>query len=71
MVRRGIQEREIVQAIQHEHWQPAEQGRIERFADFHYGSDWNGRYYETKRVRPIFVEEAHEIVVVTVYSYYF
>lgn len=71
MLRRGIQEHEVIHAIQHEQWQPAEQGRTECFADFYYGGDWNGRYYETKRVRPIFVEEADEIVVVTVYSYYF
>jgi len=28
-------------------------------------------YYATKRVRPIFVEETTEIVVVTAYTYYF
>jgi len=33
--------------------------------------EWNGILYETKQVRPIFVEEASEIVVVTVYVYYF
>jgi len=27
--------------------------------------------YVTKQVRPVFVEEAMEIVVVTVYTYYF
>jgi len=27
--------------------------------------------YATKQVRPVFVEEATEIVVVTVYTYYF
>jgi hypothetical protein len=39
--------------------------------DFAYGQDWNGRFYTTKQVRPILVDEAHEIVVVTVYVYYF
>ena len=32
---------------------------------------WNGVFYATKRVRPIFVEEVAEIVVVTVYTYFF
>jgi hypothetical protein len=32
---------------------------------------WNGRVSATKQVRPIFVEEAEAIVVVTVYVYYF
>jgi len=39
--------------------------------DFPYGKQWNGVFYGTKQVRPIFVEEAEEIVVVTVYVYYF
>ena len=39
--------------------------------DFVFGKDWNGKTYRTKQVRPIFVEEADEIVVVTVYVYYF
>jgi hypothetical protein len=30
-----------------------------------------GKRYATKQVRPIFVEEEREIVVVTVYTYYF
>ena len=32
---------------------------------------YNGKYYETKQIRPIFVEEPGEIIVVTVYVYYF
>jgi hypothetical protein len=32
---------------------------------------WNGTFYATKRVRPIFVEDRAEIVVVTVYTYFF
>jgi len=32
---------------------------------------WNGVRYGTKQVRPIFVEESDEIVVVTVYVYSF
>ena len=31
---------------------------------------WNNRYYAMKQVRPIFVDEPDEIVVVTVYVYY-
>jgi len=39
--------------------------------DFAYAKEWNGKSYLTKRVRPVFVEEPSEIVVVTVYTYYF
>ena len=30
-----------------------------------------GKVYRTKRVRPIFADETNEILVVTVYVYYF
>jgi hypothetical protein len=68
---RGASEQEVVEAIRTAPWGPAERGRLECRKDFAYGQDWNGRCYATKRVRPIFVEEADEIVVVTVDVYYF
>ena len=37
---------------------------------FAFNRDWNKKFYATKEVRPIFAEEADEIVVVTVYTYY-
>ena len=39
--------------------------------DYVFDSVWNRRHYAVKQVRPIFVEEPTEIVVVTVYVYYF
>lgn len=39
--------------------------------DFLFNADWNGKHYATKQVRPVFAEEETEIVVVTVYTYYF
>ena len=48
--------------------QRAEQKRTK---DFPFAADWNGRTYATKQVRPVFVDEPNEIVVVTVYTYYF
>jgi hypothetical protein len=68
---RGATEQEVVEAIRTASWGPAERRRLECRKDFVYGQDWNGRFYATKQVRPIFVEEADEIVVVTVYVYYF
>jgi hypothetical protein len=68
---RGTTEEEIAEAIRTTPWEPAELGRLECRKDFAYGREWNGKFYETKQVRPIFVEEADEIVVVTVYVYYF
>jgi len=71
LTRRGVSEDEVIEVIRTSSWQPAELGRLERRKNFLYGREWNGKFYETKQVRPIFVEEAEEIVVVTVYSYYF
>jgi hypothetical protein len=31
---------------------------------------WNNVYYKTKEVRPIFIEEEKEIIVITVYTYF-
>jgi hypothetical protein len=71
LVRRGVSEDEVIEAIRVSPWQQAELGRLESRKDFPFAGEWNGKFYGTKQVRPIFVEEASEIVVVTVYSYYF
>jgi hypothetical protein len=71
LARRGISEDEVIEAIRTSSWQPAELGRLECRKDFPCQREWNGKFYKTKQVRPIFVEETDEIVVVTVYSYYF
>ena len=68
---RGFTATEVEEAIRTSTWQPAELGRLECRKDFPYGRDWNGKSYATKQVRPVFVDEAAEIVVVTVYTYYF
>jgi hypothetical protein len=71
MTRRGFTVAEVEEAIRTATWQPADLGRLECRKDFAYGKEWNGKVYTTKQVWPIFVEEASEIVVVTVYTYYF
>ena len=68
--RRGFCVPEVEAAIRCAPWKSAELGRLECQLDFPFGKDWNGKAYATKRVRPVFVEEETEIVVVTVYTYY-
>ncbi len=68
---RGAGEDEVIEAIRTVPWMPAERGRLECRKDFAYNRTWNGEHYATKQVRPIFVDEPEEIVVVTVYVYYF
>ena len=71
LARRGVSEDEVVEAIRTSSWQSAALGRLECRKDFPYEREWNSKFYRIKQVRPIFVEEATEIMVVTVYSYYF
>ena len=68
MNRRGFTVAEIEEAIRTSPWDAAELGRLECRKDFPYGREWNRKIYATKRVRPVFVEEATELVVVTVYN---
>lgn len=68
---RGFTFAEVEEAIRTTPWGAAELGRLDCRKDFPFGSDWNGRSYAMKQVRPVFVEEPNEIVVITVYTYYF
>ncbi len=68
---RGFTAAEVEEAIRTCAWGPAELGRLNCRKDFPFDRDWNGRTFATKQVRPVFVEEPNEIVVVTVYTYYF
>ena len=67
---RGVTEDEVAEAIRTSRRLPAEKGRLECRKDFAFNAEWNGTYYSTKQVRPIFVDNPDEIVVITVYSYY-
>lgn len=69
--RRGFSAAEVTDAIRLSQWRPTRQGRWEASREFAYHGDWNGTLYANKRVRPIFVEATTEIVVVTVYTYFF
>ena len=69
--RRGFTVAEVEETIRAGGWKAADLGHLECEKDFGYGREWNGKVYVTKRVRPVFVDEEKEIVVVTVYTYYF
>ena len=71
LVRRGVLADEVLAAIRTAKWQSAQGNRLECRRDFPFEREWNGKFYQTKQVRPIFVDQADEIVVITVYSYYF
>jgi hypothetical protein len=71
LLRRGFTKEEVEKIIRESPWRPAELGRLECEMELAFGKEWNGQRYERKLVRPIFVEEGTEIVVVTVYVFYY
>jgi hypothetical protein len=68
---RGATEAEVREAIERGAREPAERGRFLSRLDFQYGAKWQGRFYATKQVAPVAIEEQNEIVVITVYTFYF
>jgi len=68
---RGATEEEVFDAIRSEPWGSGGLGRLECRKNYGFNAEWNKKYYSTRQVRPIFVDDPEEIVVVTVYVYYF
>jgi hypothetical protein len=68
---RGATAAEVEETIRMSQWHEAELGRLQCRRDFVFAGEWNGVFYRTKQIRPIFVDEPAEIIVVTVYVYYF
>jgi len=68
---RGAAIQDVIEAVRTEQWGQAELGRLDCRRNYAFNAEWNGHFYRTRQVRPIFVDEPGEIVVVTVYVYYF
>ena len=56
--KRGFTVDEVEDTIRTAPWQSAELGRLECRKVFPYDKEWNSKFYATKQVRPVFVEEA-------------
>lgn len=68
---RGFATSEVEEAIATSAWKPADDGCMECRKRFPFNQQWRGKDYRFIEVRPIFVENDHEIVVVTVYTYFY
>ena len=68
---RGTNTDEISIAIETGERLPAKKGRLMSRKNFEFGKKWQGKDYQIKQVAPVFVEENEEIVVITVYTFYF
>lgn len=68
---RGVIIEEVIETIRNGTREPAKKNRYQSKQNFQYNDYWNDTFYPIKQVSPVFVEEENEIVVITVYSYYF
>ncbi len=68
---RGATEQEVVQAVREGVSEPAKHGRMLYRINLGFNREWQGKRYSMKQVAPIVKEEPTEIVVITVYTYYF
>ena len=69
-VERGTNQVEVCKAIREGSKEPAKYSRQLCRSNFQYNDDWQGRFYQIKQVAPV-IKEAAEIVVITVYTFYF
>ncbi|HUW13329.1 MAG TPA: hypothetical protein VM537_26630 [Anaerolineae bacterium] len=51
--------------------EPAKRGRTLCRFNFTFNSNWQDNHYAVKQMAPVIKEEAKEIVVITVYVFYF
>lgn len=68
---RGASEAEVREAIRKGSHEPAKKGRQMCRYNFAFARSWQGKLYPIKQVAPVIKEEAKEIVVITVYTFYF
>jgi hypothetical protein len=71
MALRGASEVEVIDAIRTGSQETAKRGRLGFRKDFTFGRVWARRHYATKQVLAIVSDEPTEIVVITVYTFYF
>ncbi|MDH5717409.1 MAG: DUF4258 domain-containing protein [Spirochaetia bacterium] len=68
---RGAKVSEIEYAIINGEVETVKKNRKLYRSNFQFNSKWQGVYYAIKQVAPVIVEEEKEIVVITVYTFYY
>jgi hypothetical protein len=68
---RGATEHEVKEAVQKGAREPTKRGREICRYNFPFHHQWQRRRYAIKQVAAIIKDEANEIVVITVYTFYF
>ncbi|TVQ31944.1 MAG: DUF4258 domain-containing protein [Phycisphaeraceae bacterium] len=70
-IERGATVEEVERAIREGGREAVRQGRWMHRYNFEFNAEWQGRRYAVKQVAPIVAEEDTELVVVTVFTFYF
>ena len=68
---RGTTEGEVREAVERGVAEPAKGGRVIYRINLPYHALWQGKFYAIKQVAPVVAEAQNELVVVTVYTFYF
>ena len=71
MKERGTNEEDVREAIRIGEKEPAKGGHFLYRLNLEFKGTWDGRYYGIQQVAPVVKEEGDEIVVITVYTFYF
>jgi len=69
--KRGTNQTEAQSVIRNAPWRAAKHGRMEAEMEFPYAGRWNDRHYQSKKVNPVFIIENQEIIIITVYCFYY
>ena len=71
MKERGATREEVIEAIKYGEKISAKHKRQAYRKNFQFDSKWGNKSYRIKQVMPITAEEENQIVVITVYAFYF
>ena len=71
MQERGASKEEVLETIRNGEKITAKQKREAYRKNFQFNDKWGKKYYHIKQVMPIVAEEGNNIVVITVYTFYF
>lgn len=71
MKKRGIRKDEVIETIREGKRKKAKFDRVESSKNLDYNSLWLGKFYNKKKVTVIFKEKEGNIIVITVYAFYF
>ncbi len=70
MRERGVSEDEVTATLERGQPGQAAVGRNARELVFPFNSQWQGKLYQQKKVRVVYIEEDDILIVITVYAYF-